>query len=119
MIHIPTSVPPRKNRSPRREAENTSPEIHRVLHEMVNHLTVMNLCCFKFREAAVACLPAEALSDIADMELAVEQITALLNDLTKAATANPQRMAALDKRPTQLNSPGSHPSNNVYPLFKP
>lgn len=118
MIHIPTSIPPRKNRPPRSEAENTSPEIHRVIHEMVNHLTVMNLCCFKFREAAAAQMPATSLCDIAEMETAVKQIAALLNDLTKIAAANPQEQVALDKRSTQ-SVPGPRSSNNVYPLFKP
>jgi len=86
---------------------------------MVNHLTVMNLCCFKFREAAVARLPATSLSDVADMEAAVEQIAALLDDLAKTTTGNPRRRVALDKRPAQPMSPGSGFSNNVYRLFKP
>ena len=120
MIHMPSSIPPRKSRSSKRAVENTSlSEIHRVVHEMVNHLTVMNLCCFKFRATAVPSLPAEALSDIADMEAAVEQIAELLNDLTKNAAADSQNRIASDKRPTQPMSSGSHSSNNVYPLFKP
>jgi hypothetical protein len=120
MIHIPTSIPPRKKPSPKREAENTSPsEIHRVVHEMVNHLTVMNLCCFKFRAAAAARLPAASLADIANMEAAVEQIAALLDDLTKTTTANSQRQVTLNKRPTLPMSPGTRSSTNVYPLFKP
>ena len=118
MIHMPNSIPPRKNRSPRREAENSSPEIHRVVHEMVNHLTVMNLCCFKFREAAIARLPAESLADIADMEAAVERIAALLDDLTKSAMTNSHNRIAPERRPTQPMSQESRSSNNVYPLFK-
>ena len=118
MIHMPSSIPPRKSRSSKREAENASlSEIHRVVHEMVNHLTVMNLCCFKFREIAAAHLPMASLSDIADMEAAVEHIAALLNDLTKTAAANSQNRIAPNRRPTQP-SPGLCSSNNVYPLFK-
>jgi hypothetical protein len=118
MIHMPNSTPPRKNRLPRREAENASPEIHRVVHEIVNHLTVMNLCCFKFREAAITRPPAESLSDIFDMEAAVERIAALLDDLTKSAMANSQNRIAPERCPTQPMSQESRSSTNVYPLFK-
>ena len=118
MIHMPSSIPPRKSRSSKRAVENTSlSEIHRVVHEMVNHLTVMNLCCFKLRETAAAHFPAAPLSDITDMEAAVEHLAALLNDLTKTAVANSQNRIAPDRRPTQP-SPGLCPSSNVYPLFK-
>src|SRR5689334_10196183 len=118
MIHIPTSIPPQKNRSRRREAEDTSPEIRRVVHEIVNHLTVMNLCCFKLRESAATRMPAESLSDIADMESAVEQIAALLNELTKSANTNPQTRTMADRCSLQPLPPRSCSSTNVYPLFK-
>lgn len=118
MIHVPTSISPRKNRSRGRETENTAPEIHRAVHEMVNHLTVMNLCCFKIREALATRMPAESLSDIADIEAAVEQMAAVLNDLTKAANINPQTQTMPDRCSVQPVPAGSRSSNNVYPLFK-
>jgi hypothetical protein len=95
MIHMPTSIQPGKSRSSKREAENSPSEFHRLVHEMVNHLTVMNLCCFS-RSGSPA---ATSLSEIADMKAAVEHIAALLDDLAKTTTANPQRRGSVGQAP--------------------
>ena len=68
MIHIPTRLPPKKTRSRKQTPEDASTsETQRLVHEIVNQLSVMNLCCFKFR-AAQAYLPPASLADIDRME---------------------------------------------------
>ena len=81
MIHIPTRLPSKKTRSRKQAPEDASAsETQRLVHEIVNQLTVMNLCCFKFR-AAQAYLPPSSLADIDRMETAVAEIAALLGIL--------------------------------------
>ena len=83
MIHIPTRLPPKKTRSRKQTPEDASTsETQRLVHEIVNQLSVMNLCCFKFR-AAQAYLPPSSLADIDRMENAVTEIAALLGILLR------------------------------------
>jgi len=119
MIHIPTRVSPKKTRSRKQASEDASAsEIRRLVHEIVNHLTVMNLCCFKFRAAAEARLPSGALADIDRMENAVAEVALLLDDIAKSKTPKPLDSPLPDpRRPEPLQSQ-SQPSN-VYLLFKP
>ena len=90
MIHIPTRLPPKKTRSRKQAPEDASTsETQRLVHEIVNQLSVMNLCCFKFR-AAQAYLPPSSLADIDRMENAVTEIVALLdNIIAKSKTPKP------------------------------
>jgi hypothetical protein len=114
MIHMPTSIPPRKNHSPTREAENTpSSEMHRLIHEIANHLTVMNLCCFKVRQSATIHLPT-ALADLDGLEHAVSEISELLEPLTKLTGAR-TREAPNRMRVQPLPNHGQQ-RTNVYPL---
>lgn len=114
MIHIPTRLSPKKTRS--RKPDASAAEIHRLVHEIVNHLTVMNLCCFKFRAAAEARVPS-SLADIDRMENAVAEIAALLDNIAKAKTLKPLDGVA-DTRQAEPPQAQSQPSN-VYLLFKP
>ena len=118
MIHIPTRLSPKKTRSRKPASENASAaEIHRLVHEIVNHLTVMNLCCFKFRAAAEARVPS-SLADIDRVENAVAEIAVLLDNIARAKTPKPLDGSLPDPRQAEPPQAQSQPSN-VYLLFKP
>jgi len=118
MIHIPTRPPPKKTRSRKQAPEDASAsETHRLVHEIVNQLTVMNLCCFKFR-AAQAYLPPSSLADIDRMENAVTEIAALLGNIAKSKTPKPLDSPLPDPRQAEPPQVQAQPSK-VYHLFKP
>ena len=118
MIHIPTRLPPKKTRSRKQAPEDASAsETQRLVHEIVNQLTVMNLCCFKFR-AAQAYLPPSSLADIDRMETAVAEIAALLGNIAKSKPPKPSVSPLPDPRQSEPPQVQSQPSN-VYLLFKP
>jgi hypothetical protein len=118
MIHIPTRPPPKKTRSRKQTPEDTSAsETHRLVHEIVNQLSVMNLCCFKFR-AAQAYLPPSSLADIDRMETAVAEIAALLANIAKSKTPKPSDSPLPDPCQSEPPQVQAQPSK-VYHLFKP
>ena len=118
MIHIPTRLPPKKTRSRKQAPEDASAsETQRLVHEIVNQLSVMNLCCFKFR-AAQAYLPPSSLADIDRMENAVTEIAALLGNIAKSKTPKPLDSPLPDPRQAEPPQVQAQPSK-VYHLFKP
>ena len=118
MIHIPTRPPPKKTRSRKQTPEDASAsETQRLVHEIVNQLSVMNLCCFKFR-AAQAYLPPSSLADIDRMETAVAEIAALLGNIAKSKTPKPLDSPLPDPRQSEPPQVQAQPSK-VYHLFKP
>src|SRR4030095_13605438 len=118
MIHIPSRPPPKKTRSRKQTPEDASTsETHRLVHEIVNQLSVMNLCCFKFR-AAQAYLPPSSLADIDRMETAVAEIAALLGNIANSKTPKPLDRPSPDPRQIEPPQIQSQPSK-VYLLFKP
>ena len=118
MIHIPTRLPPKKTRSRKQAPEDASAfETQRLVHEIVNHLSVMNLCCFKFR-AAQAYLPPSSLADIDRMENAVTEITALLGNIAKSKPPEPLDSPLPDPRQAEPPQVQAQPSK-VYHPFKP
>ncbi len=106
MIQTRTS-PPEKSSPARAARDGAMPELARLVHEMANYLTVMNLCCFRVRETAAAQAAPAAVGEIEKMEAAVASIAALLAELAGAATAKPHKA----ERPRA--------AGKVYPLFKP
>ena len=118
MIHIPIRPPPKKTRSRKQTPEDASTsETQRLVHEIVNQLSVMNLCCFKFR-AAQAYLPPSSLADIDRMETAVAEIAALLGNIAKSKTPKPSDSPLSDPRQSEPPQVQAQPSK-VYHLFKP
>ena len=118
MIHIPTRLPPKKTRSRKQAPEDASAsETQRLVHEIVDQLTVMNLCCFKFR-AAQAYLPPSSLADIDRMESAVAEIAALLGNIAKSKPSKPLDSPLPDPRQSEPPQVQAQPSK-VYHLFKP
>jgi hypothetical protein len=118
MIHIPIRPPPKKTRSRKQTPEDASTsETQRLVHEIVNQLSVMNLCCFKFRTAQ-AYLPPSSLADIDRMENAVTEIAALLGNIAKSKTPKPLDSPLPDPRQAEPPQVQAQPSK-VYHLFKP
>jgi len=118
MIHVPTRPPPKKTRSRKQTPEDASTsETQRLVHEIVNQLSVMNLCCFKFR-AAQAYLPPASLADIDRMETAVAEIAALLGNIAKSKPPEPLDSPLPNPRQSEPPQVQAQPSK-VYHLFKP
>ena len=118
MIHRPSRPPPKKTRSRKQTPEDASTsETQRLVHEIVNQLSVMNLCCFKFR-AAQAYLPHSSLADIDRMETAVAEIAALLGNIAKSKPPEPLDSPLPDPRQSEPPQVQAQPSK-VYHLFKP
>ena len=118
MINVPSRPPPKKTRSRNQVPEDASAsETHRLVHEIVNQLSVMNLCCFKFRAAAEAGVPS-SLTDIDRLENAVTEIAALLGNIAKSKPPKPLDSLLPDPRQSEPPQVQSQPSK-VYHLFKP
>jgi hypothetical protein len=113
---MPTTAKRNKIRNPKAE---TFPAAHwrQLMHEIYNQLTVMNLCCFKFRGAVAPLNDAQLLSDVERMENTTTELAALVENFSNTqplvAIAGGCAVPATDA----LNE--IPPPANVYPLFKP
>jgi len=119
MINIPTPVPAKKNKTRKpKSVEPPSPDLRQLVHEIFNQLTVMNLCCFKFRGAVGRTIDLTVLADVDRMEKAIADLTVLLENLPRPKTSALIECAPPDAPPVDAGAVQSQP-NNVYPLFKP
>ena len=119
MINIPTPVPAKKNKTRKpKSVEPPSPDLRQLVHEIFNQLTVMNLCCFKFRGAVGRTIDLAVLADVDRMEKAIADLTVLLENLPRPKTSAPIDCAQPDALPVDSTAVQPQP-NNVYPLFKP
>lgn len=117
MINMPTTTAKKsKIRKPRIEK---FPAAHwrQLMHEIYNQLTVMNLCCFKFRGAVAPLNDAQLLADIEQMEKATTELAALVENFSNAQPFAPMARGCAIRAPDVLNDM-PQPAN-VYPLFKP
>jgi hypothetical protein len=118
MIHPPHSSPAKvKKVRPQKPPPAPGPELHPVVHKMLNQLTIMNLSCFKFRAAAESCCSLSLLVEVERIEHAVTEMTSLLESVSQAAISKAiARVLGVvegsDRRAAQTQS-------NVYPLFEP
>src|SRR5437762_9242986 len=88
MINIPTPVPAKKNKTRKpKSVEPPSPDLRQLVHEIFNQLTVMNLCCFKFRGAVGRTIDLTVLADVDRMEKAIADLTVLLENLPRPKTS--------------------------------
>jgi hypothetical protein len=119
MINIPTPAPAKKNKTRKpKSIEPPSPDLRQLIHEMFNQLTVMNLCCFKFRGAVGRTIDLALLADVDRMEKAIADLTVLLENFPHPKTSTSIECAEPDG--PSINAGAAEPQpNNVYPLFKP
>jgi len=115
MIEKSSDLPAKKFPNQKR-ARHPSPDLRRVLHELMNQLTIMNFSCSKFRGAADLTDHSIAM-DIEKMEKTIVDMAALVESASQAMKSTPSRSACADL----LNAkPETSPrSANIYPLFKP
>jgi hypothetical protein len=119
MMHMPTTTPVKRNKIRKPKSENCPPpDLRQLVHEIFNQITVMNLCCFKFRVAVAPLSDAQLVSDIERMESATAELTTLLENLADARA--PALIASCRSIP-QLNASDTVPTTavNVVSLFKP
>ncbi len=116
MIEKPRDLPAKKFRNQKRE-RHPSPELPRVLHELMNQLTIMNFSCSKFRAAAAHLTDHSIAIDIDKMEKTIVDMTALVESVSQAMKSTSSQSPCADL----LNAkPETSPrSANIYPLFKP
>ena len=91
--------------------ENSSPKLRRLLHELTNHLTVMNFSCFKVRDAAKPMRDHTISREIERMEKSIADMALLLESIST-------EMKDIPRRHRRISKEKSSESNNVYPLFK-
>ena len=106
MIDYPGEISATNNRlTESGDQENSSPKLHRLLHELTNQLTVMTFSCFKVREAAKPAGDCTISREIERMEKTIADMALLLESISHEVKAMPHRRRRLSKE-------------NVYPLFK-
>ena len=119
MINAPNTMSTKdKKLRKQKSASSQESERHHPFHEILNELTVINLCCGKFRVVAEQSHHPSLLVDIEGMERAVIEMTSLLEKVSESiestsavgASAVPQRSEP---------SAAQAQTGNVYPLFKP
>ena len=86
----------------------SSSEFHPLIHELLNELTVINLCCFKVRDIAKRAGDNSILVKLHRMEKAVAGMTAQLEGYSRGEQKR--------RNPGQSKSRTHY--KNVYPLFK-
>jgi hypothetical protein len=89
------------------KSRRRSSDLRRLSHELVNHLTVINMSCFKIRGVAAVEMESEILNQIELIEKIVAEAAELLANLSVDDSAS---SAASPSDPA--------PGGKVYPLFK-
>ena len=88
--------PPRQNHRARQAKKIRLPrqDIHRIVHEVANQLTVINLRCSKLRGSVAKLLSASSLDELERVEMAVVEMTALVQSLRQIEENPPARLPA-------------------------
>ena len=87
----------------------TPEDIHRIVHELANQLTVINLNCFKLRGTVAKLLSGSSLDELESVDRAVAEMTNLLRTLHQGEEAPPPQ--------THNHAAAQPPPANVYQLF--
>jgi hypothetical protein len=116
MIEKPRDLPAGKFRTQKQD-RYPSPELPRVLHELMNQLTIMNFSCSKFRAAAAHLTDHSIAIDIDKMEKTIVDMTALVESASQAMKLMSSQSPCADL--LNANATTSSRSTNIYPLFKP
>ena len=94
MIEKSSDLPAKKFRNQKREG-HPSPDLRRVLHELMNQLTIMNFSCSKFRGAADLTDHSIAI-DIDNMENTIVDMTALVESVSQAMKSTSSQSPCAD-----------------------
>jgi hypothetical protein len=115
MTNLPTTTPVKrsKNRKSTYQASPVTPFPH-LMYEIFNQLTVMNLCCFKFRAAVTPLNDVRLQSEFDRLNKTTTDLTELLENLFDAQAQSGSRMVTRRDKAELDASPA-----NVYPLFRP
>jgi len=105
LIRLPNTLPKKQKHSLRQQRKNKphALNLHRLAHEMINQLTVIQLSCFKLRGDAGQGLSRSETDNIEQVEKAVAEITLLVEDMIRPAPMLPQR-AHPTRRATSITS---------------
>ena len=90
-------------------------EVRQTLHDMMNHLTVINLTCFKIRRSRENAAQCPALVELQGLENSAAELIQLSQQLTEQFN----QLNAPHRSPALLRSPkAQRKSTNVFRLFK-
>ena len=92
MIEKSSDLPAKKFRNQKREG-HPSPDLRRVLHELMNQLTIMTFSCSKFRGAVADLTDHSIAMDIEKMEKTIVDMAALVESVSQAMKSKPSQMA--------------------------
>ncbi len=95
MIEKPRDLSAGKCRTQKQE-RHPSPELPRVLHELMNQLTIMNFSCSKFRAAAAHLTDHSIAIDIDKMEKTIVDMTALVESVSQAMKSTSSQSPCAD-----------------------
>ena len=118
MINAPNTLSSKdKKLRKQKSASSRESERHHPFHEILNELTVINLCCGEFRVVAEQSRHTSLLVDIERMEHAVIEMTSLLEKISESIKfTSAARASAVPER--REPSTAQAQTSNVYPLFK-
>ena len=118
MINVPNTLSSKdKKLHKQKSASSRESERHHPFHEILNELTVINLCCGKFRVVAEQSRQSSLLVDIERMEHAVIEMTSLLEKAFESIKSD--SVARASEVPHRREpSAAQAQTSNVYPLFK-
>jgi|SoiMethySBSTD1v2_1073268.scaffolds.fasta_scaffold282331_3 hypothetical protein len=108
---------PAKNFRNQKRGGHPSPDLRRVLHELMNQLTIMTFSCAKFRGAVADLTDHSIAMDIEKMEKTIVDMAALVESVSQTMKSTPSQSACddlLNAKPTTFSR-----AANIYPLFKP
>jgi len=106
--------PPREKKKARGVGRQfSSPEFQPLLHELMNQLTIVNLCCFKIRTIATRAGYILISTEVDRMEKVITGMGKLLEPYSNALG----RVKDASQNPPQLDADTTQ-SKNTYPLLK-
>jgi len=97
----------------KRAIKQVPAEIHQIVHNLFNQLSVINLCSFKLRGAVPGHVGPAITNDLQTLERAVDDATLLAERLSQAIGA--LESISEPKAPRLVKAPPQN--NNVLPIF--
>jgi hypothetical protein len=117
MVEKSSDAPPKKKLSDQNTEQCPYPELQQLMHELMNQLTIMNLCCFGFRSAAANALDRSLSPEIDRIETTLIDMASLLAKLPQVLSTSVSSGSPAGLLRGKAKSSRSQPAN-VYSLFK-